>query len=58
MKPSNDLFRLIKSLNKNEKGYFKKFVQLHSLGKNADYLLLFDEIDKQPDEYDEAKIVK
>ncbi|HRK27140.1 MAG TPA: hypothetical protein PK239_07600 [Chitinophagales bacterium] len=58
MKPSNDLFRLIKSLNKNEKGYFKKFVQLHSLGKNTDYLLLFDEIDKQPDEYDEAKIVK
>ncbi|QQS30805.1 MAG: hypothetical protein IPM47_07730 [Sphingobacteriales bacterium] len=58
MKPSNDLFRLIKTLTRSEKGYFKKFAQLHGSGKNSDYLRLFDEIDKQTDEYDEDLVLK
>ncbi len=58
MKPSDDLFRLIKTLSRTEKGYFKKYAQLHSSSKEVEYLLLFDEIDKQTDEYDEEKIVK
>lgn len=58
MKPTNDLFRLIKTLTRNEKGYFKKFAQLHGSGKNAEYLQLFDEIDKQTEEYDEEIVLK
>lgn len=57
MKPNTDLFRLIKSLTRNEKGYFKKYAQVHGNTKNADYLLLFDEIDKQQDTYDEARLI-
>jgi len=55
MKPSDSLFRLIKSLEKSEKGYFKKFAQ--GYGKNQNYMLLFDAIDAQ-EVYDEAAILK
>lgn len=54
MSPSNSLFCLIKSLNKNEKGYFKKYVSGFSAGEN-NYSKLFDAIDEQ-EEYDEKKI--
>ena len=57
MKPSNDLFRLIKSLDKNEKGYFKKNAQGVSKGKDKNYLLLFDAIDAQ-EEYNEDALLK
>ena len=43
-----DLFQLIKSLNRSEKGYFKKFVSTHAKGE-AIYLRLFDAIEKQKD---------
>lgn len=55
MHTSDTLFRLIKSLSKNEKGYFKKY---YSGGaKSSNYLDLFDAIDKQ-DTYDEEALVK
>ncbi|MFT4660050.1 MAG: tetratricopeptide (TPR) repeat protein [Patiriisocius sp.] len=53
MKPSNDLFDLIKSLTKSEKRFFKLSSSLQSGKKN--YLKIFDVIDKQ-DTYDEEGI--
>jgi len=55
MKPSNDLFDLIKSLTKSEKRFFKLSSSLQSGKKN--YLKIFDVIDKQ-NEYDEDAIKK
>lgn len=55
MKPSDNLFKLIKSLDKSEKGYFKKFALGH--GKNSNYILLFNAIDAQ-DVYDEEALLK
>lgn len=43
---SDDLYRLIHSLTAEEKGYFKKFAQRHSLKGNK-YLQLFDAVNKQ-----------
>lgn len=54
MQPSDQLFRLIKSLEPSEKGYFKKFAK--SYGKTQNYLLIFDAIDAQ-EMYDEAAIL-
>ncbi|MEO8210455.1 MAG: hypothetical protein ABI840_07830 [bacterium] len=54
---SNELFNLIKSLSKSEKGYFKKFSALHTIGKENKYLKLFILIVKQKI-YDEKKIKK
>jgi tetratricopeptide (TPR) repeat protein len=53
---SDHLFQLIKSLNKNEKGYFKKFSSLHIRGDENNYIKLFDAIDRQKN-YDEKKII-
>lgn len=44
MKPSTELFELIKSLSKSEKRYFKLYCGTHKGNKN--YLKLFDELDK------------
>ncbi len=55
MKPSNELFDLIKSLTKSEKRFFKLQSALQSGDKN--YVRLFDCIDKM-DEYDEEAIKK
>lgn len=55
MKPSDDLFQLIKSLTKSEKRYFKRFCMLYSTGKKNNYLKLFDAMDKQRI-YNEKKI--
>lgn len=55
MKPTEDLFYLIKSLDKNEKRYFTLFSSMHSGDKK--YMLLFDAIDKQQ-KYDELSIKK
>lgn len=57
MKPTNELFLLIKSLNKNEKGYFKKFASINSKKGEGNYIRLFDCID-QMEEYDENQIRK
>ncbi len=56
MTPKDDLFRLIKSLSKNEKGYFKKQAFNSTTAKNSNYLKLFDAIDRQS-EYNE-KLIK
>lgn len=53
MKPSTELFQLIKSLSKSEKRYFKLTSSLQSGEKN--YMKLFDAIEDQ-DEYDEVAI--
>ena len=53
MKPSIELFSLIKSLSKSEKRFFKLSSSLQSGEKN--YLKIFDAIEKQND-YDEEAI--
>lgn len=53
MKPSTELFNLIKSLSKSEKRFFKLFSSLQAGEKN--YFKLFNYIDKQ-EEYDEAEL--
>ncbi|MEY3397430.1 MAG: hypothetical protein RL220_24 [Bacteroidota bacterium] len=56
-KASDNLHRLIKSLSKAEKRYFKVFSSRHVIGEKNNYQVLFDAIDKQ-DEYDEAALLK
>ncbi|MCB0478368.1 MAG: hypothetical protein KDC84_09405 [Crocinitomicaceae bacterium] len=53
MKPSTELFDLIKSLSKSEKRFFKLTSSLQSGDKN--YLKIFDYIEKQKD-YDEERL--
>lgn len=53
MKPSIELFKLIKTLTKSEKRFFKLSSSLQSGEKN--YLKIFDVIEKQ-DEYDEEAL--
>lgn len=55
MKPSKELFELVKSLTKSEKRFFKLSSSLQSGDKN--YLKIFDAIDKQQ-QYDEDLIKK
>lgn len=52
MTPSTDLFKLIKSLSKSEKRYFKLFAGFSGERKENNSLKLFDAIDDQED-YDE-----
>lgn len=53
MKPSTELFKLVKSLSKSEKRFFKLSSSLQSGDKN--YLKIFDAIDKQA-VYDEEAL--
>lgn len=53
MKPSKELFKLVKSLSKSEKRFFKLSSSLQSGEKN--YLKIFDYIDAQ-DDYDESAL--
>ena len=53
MRYSDDLYKLITSLTKSEKRYFKLFASMQGNGKK--YLLLFDAVDKQ-EEYNEPKL--
>ncbi len=55
MKPSTELFKLVKSLTKSEKRFFKMSSSLQSGDKN--YLKIFDAIERQY-EYDEEAIKK
>jgi tetratricopeptide (TPR) repeat protein len=55
MKPSNELFKLIKSLSKSEKRFFKLSSALQAGDKN--YLKIFDFIERQ-DAYDENELKK
>jgi hypothetical protein len=56
MKTSDNLFRLIKSLNKSEKGYFKKYSNFHVRNDENNYTRIFDAIDLQKT-YDEKKLL-
>ena len=56
MKPSEDLYKLIKSLSKGEKIYFKKFSKRHIIGKENKYVKLFDIMDKSINGYDEISV--
>src|SRR5438128_7801357 len=47
MTPSNELFLLIKSLSRAEKGYFKKFAFSNSSSGNSKYLRIFNEMELQ-----------
>lgn len=56
MKPTEDLFLLIKSLVQTEKRYFKIYASKHVIGSSQNnYVKLFDIIDKQK-VYDEEKV--
>jgi hypothetical protein len=54
----SDLFSLIKTLTRSEKGYFKKFTSLHVLKGENTYVKLFDAIEAQAEEggYNEPAI--
>jgi hypothetical protein len=56
-KSSDNLHLLIKSLNRNEKRYFKIFMQNNIRHENKVFDVLFDAIDKQ-EEYDEKELLK
>lgn len=55
MKPTEELHHLIKSLTRNEKGYFKKYSGVHVRGEENVYSFIFDHIDKQKN-YDESAL--
>ena len=54
---SDNLFQLIKSLNKTEKRYFNLYASRHTIGEKNNYVVLFEAIDKQL-EYDEDALLK
>lgn len=56
-KVSDSLHRLIKSLSKPEKRYFKLYASRHTNGDDSNYVRLFDAVEKQ-DEYDEQAILE
>lgn len=56
--PSDELFKLIKSMDKAEKRHFKLFsMQPNAGSKSKNYLVLFDAINKQTN-YNESQLVK
>jgi hypothetical protein len=55
MKFRTDLYKLIKSLTKSEKRYFKIYAASHTKKESNNYLLLFDAIDRQ-EIYNEEKL--
>lgn len=57
MNKTDDLFQLINSMSKSEKGYFKKFSTVYATEGTRNYIKLFDAIEKQK-VYDENKILK
>jgi hypothetical protein len=57
MAKKDQLFNLIQSLNKSEKGYVKKFATLNMKDGTSNYMQLFDAIDRQ-EIYDEAKLLR
>ncbi len=56
MKPKDDLFLLIRSMSKNEKGYFTKFARMHS-STDGNYIRLFNLLDAM-EVYDETAVKK
>lgn len=59
MRVSDDIFQLIKSLTKSEKGYFKKYASTFVTTGERNYMKLFDAIDRfagKENTYDEEKL--
>lgn len=56
-KASDNLYKLIKSLTKSEKRYFKLHASRHTLGEKNNYEILFEAIDQQ-EEYNEEALLK
>lgn len=54
---SDQLYRLIRSLTKQEKRHFKIFASRHTLGDQNNYVLLFDEMADMK-EYDESRLLR
>lgn len=54
---NDELFRLIKSLSKSEKRYFKIFSERHIIRGQNNYIRLFNFLERQP-EYDEENVRK
>ncbi len=57
MKRNDGLYRLIKSLSKSEKRFFKIYSSRHVIGDQNKYIQLFNAIDKQKS-YNEEAIIK
>ncbi|OWY19525.1 hypothetical protein C7N43_12220 [Sphingobacteriales bacterium UPWRP_1] len=57
MKKNDSLFRLIKSLSKSEKRFFKIYSSRHVIGEQNNYVELFDAIDSQK-HYNENTLLK
>ena len=57
MKNGDDLHKLIHSLSKAEKRYFKMQATQHTKKEQNNYVILFDAIEKQP-VYDEVKLCR
>ncbi len=57
MKRNDSLFRLIRSLSKSEKRFFKIYSERHVIGDQNNYVALFDTIDRQKN-YNEEAIIK
>ncbi|QQS28757.1 MAG: hypothetical protein IPM47_18230 [Sphingobacteriales bacterium] len=58
MKKKDNLFRLIKSLSKSEKRFFKIYSSRHVIGEQNNYVELFDAIDNQLVYNEEALLKK
>ncbi len=58
MKKKDNLFRLIKSLSKSEKRFFKIYSSRHVIGEQNNYVELFDAIDNQMTYNEEALLKK
>lgn len=56
-KSSDQLHKLIHSLNKQEKRHFKIFAGRHTIGEKNNYVVLFDAIERMK-EYDEETLIR
>jgi hypothetical protein len=58
MKSNKNLYNLVNSLSRTEKGYFRKYAKRHIMGRKNIYLRLFEEVNKckKVENYDERAI--
>ena len=57
MEQPDDLYHLIRTLNKSEKKFFTQYVNIYEKGSNPIYLQLFDFLNLEP-VYNEERIFK
>lgn len=61
MPVSNDIFELVKGMNRRERSFFKRYLQMHSAGKSSDLLILYDSLvnySRDAKNYDEDEFRK